>query len=120
MLTLKQMLMKFFISLFSIAVLSFVVGLYAPWWSIALVAFIVSLCISQKPGSSFLSGFAGIFLLWLILALLINAANSNILANRIGGMLGIGPRPVLLAFITALAGGMVAGFAALTASYLRK
>lgn len=120
MLTLKQMLMKFFISLFSIAVLSFVVGLYAPWWSIALVAFIVSLCISQKPGSSFLSGFSGIFLLWLILALLINAANSNILANRIGGMLGIGPRPVLLAFITALAGGMVAGFAALTASYLRK
>lgn len=112
--------MKFFISLLAIAVLSLVVGLYAPWWSIAVVAFLVSLCISQKPGSSFLSGFMGIFLLWLILALLINAANGSILANRIGGMLGVGPNPVLLAFITALVGGLVAGFAALTASYMRK
>ncbi|MCH5718815.1 hypothetical protein [Niabella hibiscisoli] len=112
--------MKFFISLLAIAILSFIVGLYAPWWSIALVAFIISLCISQTPGSSFLSGFTGVFLLWLILALFINAANGGILANRIGGMLGIGQSPVLLAFITAVVGGLVAGFAALTASYLRK
>lgn len=112
--------MKFFIAIFSIAVLSFVTGLYAPWWSIAVVAFIVSLSIPQRPGFSFLSGFMGIFLLWLIIALLINAANGSILANRIGGMLGIGENPVLLAFITALTGGLVAGFSALTASYLRK
>jgi hypothetical protein len=112
--------MKFFISIFSVGILSFIVGLYAPWWSIALVAFIVSICIVQKPGSSFLSGFVGVFLLWLILALLINAANGSILANRIGGMLGIGQSPVLLAFITALVGGLVAGFASLTASYLRR
>ncbi len=112
--------MKFFISVFCIGLLSFVAGLYAPWWSIAVVAFMVSLLISPRPGSSFLSGFMGVFLLWLVIALLINAANGNILANRIGGMLGIGQRPVLLAFITALAGGLVAGFAALTASYLRK
>lgn len=112
--------MKFFISLLSISILSFIVGLYTSWWSIALVAFIVSLFISQRPGSSFLSGFTSVFLLWLILALLINAANGGILANRIGGMLGIGQRPVLLAFITALVGGIVAGFAALTASYIRK
>lgn len=112
--------MKFFISLLSISILSFIVGLYTPWWGIAVVAFMVSLLISQRPGSSFLSGFMGVFLLWLMIALLINAANGSMLANRIGGMLGIGQRPVLLAFITALAGGLVAGFAALTASYLRK
>lgn len=111
--------MKFFISLLSIGLLSFIAGLYMPWWSIALVAFVVSLLISQRSGASFLSGFLSIFLLWLILALLINTANGGILANRIGGMLGIGQSPVLLAFITALVGGLVAGFAALTASYLR-
>lgn len=112
--------MKFFISLLSIAILSFMVGLYTSWWSVAVVAFIVSLCVVQSPASSFLSGFMGVFLLWLMIALLINAANGGILANRIGGMLGVGQSPVLLAFITALAGGLVAGFAALTASYLRK
>lgn len=112
--------MKFFIALFSIAVLSFVAGLYAPWWSIAVVAFLVSLSVAQKPGSSFLSGFMGVFLLWLMMALFINAANGSILANRIGGMLGVGQSPVLLAFITALAGGLVAGFSALTASYMRR
>ncbi len=112
--------MKFFISLIATAILSFIVGLYAPWWSIALVAFIISLSIAQRPRSSFFSGFMGVFLLWLILALLINAANGSILANRIGGMLGVGQSAVLLAFITALVGGLVAGFAALSASYLRK
>lgn len=112
--------MKFFASIFSLALLSFIVGLYAPWWSIALVSFAVSLCISQRPGASFLSGFMGIFLLWLMMALFINTANGSILANRIGGMLGVGEKPVLLALITALVGGLVAAFAALTASYIRK
>lgn len=111
--------MKFFIAILSIAIFSFIAGLYTPWWSIALVAFIVSLLVPQQPGSSFLSGFMGVFLLWLLLALLINAANGGILANRIAVMLGLGDRSVLLAFVTALVGGTVGGFAALTASYVR-
>ncbi|MCH5597778.1 hypothetical protein [Niabella ginsengisoli] len=111
--------MKFFISIITIGILSFIIGLYAPWWSLAIVAFVVALFINQQPFSSFLSGFLGVFILWLLLALFINAANDSILANRIGGMFGIGQSSILLAFISAFVGGLVAGFAALSASYLR-
>ncbi|GAB3428890.1 hypothetical protein GCM10027516_35720 [Niabella aquatica] len=95
-------------------------GLYTPWWSVAIVAFIVSLLIPERPLGAFFSGFSGVFLMWLIVAAFINAANNSILANRIGGMLGIGQNPLLLIFITAFVGGLVGGSAALSASYLRK
>jgi len=111
--------MKFFLSILIIGVLSFIVGLFAPWWSIAVIAFIVILLVPARPLNAFLSGFLGIFLMWLVVASFINTANNSILANRIGGLLGIGENPVLLIFITSLVGGLVGGFAALSASYLR-
>ncbi len=112
--------MKFILSVIVIGILSFVAGLYTPWWSQAIVSFLVSLLIVQRPGKAFLSGFLAIFLTWFLVAAFINAANNGILANRIGELLGIGARPLLLVFITALVGAIVGGFAALTASYLRK
>ncbi len=111
--------MRFFVCLLVIALACFITGLYAPWWSIAVVGFIISLLLPQRPGNAFLAGFLGVFLLWLVLAALINTANAGILANRIGSMLGVGANPWLLVLITAIVGGLVAGLAALTASYLR-
>lgn len=112
--------MKFFISTINIAVISFIAGLYLPWWSIALISFIIALLIHQRPLASFFSGFSGIFVLWMTIASFINAANNSILANRIGEMLGIGQNPALLIFTTAFIGGLVGGFSALSASYLRR
>lgn len=112
--------MKFLISVITIAIISFTAGLYLPWWSIAIVSFMIALLIHQRPLASFIAGFTGIFVLWMIIAAFINTANNSILANRIGEMLGIGQNPALLIFITALIGGLVAGFAALSASYLRR
>ncbi len=111
--------MKFLISTIIIAILSFVVGLHTPWWSIAIVAFVVLLLQPQKPFYAFLSGFLGIFLMWAIAAAFINVANGSILANRVGELLGIGAYPILLITIGSLVGGFVGGFAALSASYLR-
>lgn len=111
--------MKFFLSVLITGVLSFIAGLYAPWWSIALVAFVVALLIHQRPFGSFITGFVSIFLMWMIVAAFINAANNSILANRIGVLLGIGQKPTMLIIITALVGGLVGGFAALSASFLR-
>ena len=112
--------MRFFISIFIIGIACFVAGLFTPWWSVAVIAFLVSLLVPQKSGSAFGAAFIAVFLLWLLLAAFINAANAGILANRIGEMLGVGARPWLLIMISALVGGLVAGLAALTASFLRK
>lgn len=111
--------MKFFISILLIALLSYCCGVYFPWWTIAVVGFIVLLLLPQPPASAFLSGFIAVFLLWTVLAALISTANGGILAGRIGLLLGIGKSPVALALITGVIGGLVTGLAALSAAYLR-
>ncbi len=110
--------MRFILSIIIIAAASFFAGLYFPWWVIAVIAFLVSLLLPQRPSASFITGFIGIFLLWIILAASINSSNAGILAGRIGQLLKIGNSPSILIFVTGLVGGLVSGFAALTASYL--
>jgi hypothetical protein len=110
--------MKLLVSVILTALLAFVVGLYLPWWSIAIAAFIVALIISQRPGSSFLAGFLGLFLLWGALALWINIKNEGILTSKIASVFPLGGSAAFLILATGFIGGLVAGFAALSGSYL--
>jgi len=111
--------MKFSVALILTALLSFIAGLYFPWWSIAIPAFLVALLVQQKAGMAFVSAFSALLLLWSGLAWWINVENENILAARIGELLGIGNNPFLLILITGAVGGLVAGFAAMSGSFLR-
>lgn len=99
--------------------LSFCVCLYFPWWSIAVVAFIVAIVIPQTPVVSFFSGFIALFLLWGILSFCISTNNNHILAHRVSLLIFKVDNPFLLIISSALIGALVAGFAALTASYIR-
>ena len=54
--------MKFFTSILLTALLSFAACLYLPWWSIAVVAFMVAALIPQKPGKAFLTAFIALFI----------------------------------------------------------
>ena len=112
--------MKFITSLILTALLSFVACLYLPWWSIAITAFIVAALIAQKPGKAFLTAFLALFLLWGILSFWISNNNDHILAHKISVLILKMDSPYLLMLCTALIGGLVAAFAALAGSYLRK
>lgn len=112
--------MKFFISVLLTALLAFAAGLYLPWWSLALAAFSIALCIPQRAGISFLSGFSGVFLMWGIVAWLRDHANEQILSQKIANLFGLNGSSFLLILIVAITGGLVAGFSALAAAYLRK
>ncbi len=112
--------MKFIISLILTALLSFVSCLYLPWWSIAIVAFIVAALIPQKPGKAFLTAFLALFLLWGGLSFWISQNNEHILAHKISLLVLKMDNPYLLILATGLIGALVAGMAALTGSYLRK
>jgi hypothetical protein len=112
--------MKFLANTILIILFSFLVCLYFPWWSIAIVAFIIPVLIPQGHLASFISGFVAIFLLWGIMSLWISINNGNILANRVSLLVFKADNPYLLIIVTALIGAMVAGFAALTGSFLRK
>jgi hypothetical protein len=112
--------MKFFISLILTGLLSFTACLFLPWWSIAPAAFIVAALIPQKPGKAFLAGFSALFLLWGGLSFWISNNNDHILAHKVSQLMLNMDNPYLLVLATALIGALVAGFAALAGSYLRK
>ncbi len=112
--------MKFFFSVALTALLGFASCLSFPWWSIAVMAFIVALSIPQKPLYSFLSAFIALFLLWGTISLIISLNNNHILASRVSLLIFPCSNPYWLIFATALTGGITAGMAALTGCYLRR
>lgn len=112
--------MKFIASSILIILFSFLSCLYFPWWTIAIIAFLISIIIQQTHLASFICGFVSLFLLWGFLSLYISTQNDHILAHRVSLLIFKTDSPYLLIFVTALIGAMVAGFAALTGSYLRK
>ena len=112
--------MKFITSLILTALLSFAACLYIPWWSIAIAAFLVAVLIPQKPGKAFLTAFLALFLLWGGLSFWISNNNAHLLAHKISLLILKIDSPYLLMLATALIGGLVGGFAALTGAFARK
>lgn len=112
--------MKFLTAIILTALLSFAIGFYMSWWSVALAAFLVAALIRQHPGRAWLSGFLGIFLLWAGLAWWIDVKNQSILSQKVAHLFPLGGSVLMLILITAFIGALVAGFAALTGSYIRK
>lgn len=112
--------MKFFVSILLIALLSVAACLYLPWWTIAIVAFIVAALIPQKPALSFSTGFISLFLLWGVVAWIVSSNNNHLLAHKISFLILKLDSPYLLIAVTAFIGALVAGFGALAGSYLRK
>jgi len=112
--------MKFIVSLVLMAFLSFTACLYFPWWSIAIICFLVSVLIHQKAGLAFLSGFLAMFLLWGGLSLWISYNNNHILAHRISQLIIKKDDPYMLVLVTGLIGALVGGLAAISGSYTRK
>ncbi len=113
-------MIKFLVTTVLIVLLSFVSGLYFPWWAIAIVSFAVSALIPQSPLPAFFSGFLALFLLWGGLAWELDQANKGILSVRVAGVLPLGGSSVALLLATALVGALVGGGSALTASFLKK
>jgi len=110
--------MKVIIKIILIATLAYLVEEYLPWWSVVVVAFLVNALIYTKGSPSFLSGFLGVGLLWLILAWNIDAANASLLSSRVSQVLQIQSTFAILA-LTFLVGGLAGGFGALAGSHFR-
>ncbi|MEO6453569.1 MAG: hypothetical protein ABIN97_05830 [Ginsengibacter sp.] len=112
--------MKFIVSLILIILLSFIACLYLPWWSIAIAAFIVAAIIPQSALMSFITGFFALFILWAGLSFWISDKNNHLLAHKISLLILKADNPYLLMLVSALTGALLAGFAAMAGSYLRK
>jgi hypothetical protein len=111
--------MKFTTATILTALLAFISGLFLPWWGIAITSLLVAALVHQKAGWAYLSGFTGLLLLWGGLAFWINTQNDGVLSKKIAQVLPLGGNSLYLILATGVVGGLVAGFAALTGSYLR-
>lgn len=111
--------MRFTLATLLTGTLSFIAGLYLPWWSIAVAAFLVALLIKQKIGLAYLSAFSAILILWGGLAFLFHIRNTGVLTQKIANLLPLNGNTFYLIIITALVGALVAGFAAMSGSSLR-
>lgn len=111
--------MKFIVALVLMAFLGYVAPLYLPWWGFAVTSFIVALAIPLPPFRSFIAGFLALFLFWGIYAFIIDSNNQHILSQKVALILPVGST-IALILLSALIGGLVSGFAALTGSYCRR
>lgn len=111
--------MRFILATLLTGTMCFILGMYAPWWSIALVAFVVALLIKQPIGLAFLSAFIAVLVLWGGLASLISLRNKGVLAQKIASLFPLQGNTFYLIALTALLGALVAGFAAMSGSSLR-
>jgi len=110
--------MRFTLATLLTVTLGFIAGVYLPWWSTALVAFLVALLIKQTPGLAYLSAFTGIFFLWGGMSLFLHLRNNGVLTARIAQLFPLNGNSIYLILVTALIGGLVAGFAAMSGSSL--
>jgi len=111
--------MKFLTATILTAILAFISGLFLPWWGMAITSLLVAVLVHQKAGKAFFSGLLGVFLLWAGLAWWIDMKNNGILSKKIATILPLGGNTILLIGVTGLIGGLIAGFAAMSGSFLR-
>lgn len=82
-----------------------------PWWTVALVAFVIAILAALRPGKAFLTGFLGVGLWWLIAALYRDIPNHHILTTRMAGVFSL-PSYWLYILVTVIIGGLTGGMAA--------
>lgn len=102
-----------------ILLLSIISAYILPWWAACIIAFGAAVLLGKTSKQAFWSGFAGLGLAWLALALLKNFPNEHILATRVAHLFQL-PHWSLLLLVTVLIGGLVGGMSALSGLLVKK
>jgi hypothetical protein len=104
-------------TLFTIA-LCFILQYFLPWWTLAIGAFIGGYAFGKNGWSAFASGFVAVGLLWLVASIFIDVQTQSILTEKVARIFPT-KTTTLLFVLTAIIGGLPAGFAALTGKLVK-
>lgn len=77
--------MRTITSIILIIIFGFLAQSYLPWWTIAIVCFVIGIAVNRSWWSAVLSGFFGVGLLWLGMIFYQTAGNGGILVERMSG-----------------------------------
>ena len=112
--------MRLIISIILIAFIALGLEYFFPWWSVAVVCFLVTMFFQLSSGKAFIAGFLGVFLMWLIVAIKLDYANEHILSSRMAELILTSDNSLLFMIIAALVGGLVGGLAGWSGALVRK
>jgi hypothetical protein len=108
--------MRAVVQTIAILLVSFLLELFFPWWSIAVAGCLVGYGMNARW--SFATGFAAITVLWLSRILVFEHSAATPLAEKVAHIFTL-PNHITLILVTVLVGGIVGGMATLTGSLLR-
>ena len=111
--------MKLFIRLFIIALLSYYLSMFMPWWIIGVIGFVVGLVLPGSSINAFISGFLGAGLVWMATAWKLDADNESAFSTIILEIIPLGD-PITLIAATGLIGGLCGGLSTTTGSLFRQ
>ncbi|MEM9328394.1 MAG: hypothetical protein AAGA85_22185 [Bacteroidota bacterium] len=111
--------MKLLLRLLLIALMTYFLLGFLPWWTMALLAGFAGFLIPGSGLNSFISGFLGGGLVWLYMSWMIDNETQSILTDKMVQLFPIDDTNLLI-LGTGLLGGLVAGFGALTGTSFRQ
>lgn len=103
----------------TIVVLTFIVGYFFDWWTVAIAAFIGGFFFGTASGETFAKGMTAVSTLWLLMVWYHHFSTQGILSNKIAQVLPVGGNVGILIFATVLIGGLVGGCAAMSGFLIR-
>lgn len=110
--------MKVLIAFIAAIILGVVAHLFLPWWTIAIVCFLIGLAFIEKTSHAILVGFVSVFLIWGLAALFKSYQNDFVLLNRMSDVLPF-QYPLVTLIVTAVLGGIIGMFSTLSGYYLQ-
>ncbi len=110
--------MKSTFALLIILVLGFIAQLFLPWWIIAVVCFLAGFTFIDEAKYGFLVGFFGVFFLWAGVAIFKSYGNDFILLQRMGELLGLSSKWLVL-LATSVLGGLIGMLSTLSGYFLQ-
>ena len=110
--------MKLLLRIILIISLTYFASMYAPWWIIIVISFLVSFVLYGNGFNNFISGFLGGGILWLCLAWYLDFSTNSILSEKIVQLTPF-EDPFMLIMSTGLIGGLAAGLGAITGNSFR-
>ena len=103
----------------AIFILTGLLQLFAPWWVIALVPFLVNLLLPRSAAAAFWQSLLAVALVWLGYGFYLHLVSGGSMSNRIAEIFTL-PNGLVLLAIATIAGGLVGGLAGLSGYLIRK
>jgi hypothetical protein len=111
--------MNFIKQLLATAIFCLILQYFLPWWTLVFGAFAAGYAFGKSGFMAFAAGFMGVAILWAAMSLVIDSQTNYILTEKVAQLFPT-KTPALLLLLTAVVGGLPAGFAGLTGALMKK